>query len=254
MLMKHDYGCRRWCLRCIFRSRRAYDSECDMYAYPRIHMMCPIWRQMLLLFWDMSSFVWPMSLVMNSIGGLQTWASLPSTCLGTSKEQCANTESGCAIRAHCRESASDCDSSTLLEDYLLLNFFEICYVNLHVTNFEMELWIVSVVWVKSKASSHLRCLGTIEQCTKHMLKMCKESALDRDSSILLGDFLFASRGREIPGGPIRKLSLARAAASNSRGDREHVNIEYVFSFCHDMSLVAWKYTRGSFRHRRFVVF
>ena len=116
-------------------------------------------------------------------------------------------------------------------------------------------WVVNCIGgLKSKASSHLRCLGTIEQCTKHMLKMCKESALDRDSSILLGDFLFASRGREIPGGPIRKLSLARAAASNSRGDREHVNIEYVFSFCHDMSLVAWKYTRGSFRHRRFVVF
>lgn len=75
----------------------------------------------------------------------------------------------------------------------------------------------------------MRCLVTIEQCTKHMLKMCKELALDCDNSILLGDFLFASRGREIPGGPIRKLSLARAAASDSKGEHEHVNIEYVFS-------------------------
>ena len=222
MLMKHDYGCRRWCLRCIFRSRRAYDSECDMYAYPRIHMMCPIWRQMLLLFWDMSSFVWPMSLVMNSIGGLQTWASLPSTCLGTSKEQCANTESGCAIRAHCRESASDCDSSTLLEDYLLLNFFEICYVNLHVTNFEMELWIVSVVWVKSKASSHLRCLGTIEQCTKHMLKMCKvESALDRPRQLnFVGGF-----------------SICKQRPGNSR--RANKKAEFSQSCCQQFERRPW---------------
>ena len=91
---------------------------------------------------------------------------------------------------------------------------------------------------KVKLLSHLRWLGTIEQCTKHISKMCKELALDCDSSILLGDFLFASRGREIPGVTSRILSLARAAASNSKGDHEHVNFEYVFSFCHDMSLVA----------------
>lgn len=187
-----------------------------------------------------------MSRVMNCIGGLQTWASLPSTCLETSKEQCTNTESGCAITAHCRESASDCDSSTLLEDFIFCSTY-LLYVNLHVDQFEIELWIVSVV-SNDNLLFHVRCLGTIEQCTKHILKMCKDLALDCDSSVLLGDFLFTSRGRETPGVTLRILGLARAAASNSKGDHEHVNFEYVFSFCHDMSLVAWKHARGSFRH------
>ena len=96
------------------------------------------------VFWHMSRFVWPMSRVMNCIGGLQSWASLPSTCLETSKEQCTNTESGCAVTAHCLESASDCDSSTLLEDFIFCSTY-LLYVNLHVDQFEIELWIVSVV-------------------------------------------------------------------------------------------------------------
>ena len=30
-------------------------------------------------------------------------------------------------------------------------------------------------------SLHVRCLGTIEQCTNHILKMCKDLALDSDT-------------------------------------------------------------------------
>ena len=100
-------------------------------------------------------------------------------------------------------------------------------------SYELYRWSQTIIF-----SLHVRCLGTIEQCTKHILKMCKDLALDCDSSVLLGDFLFTSRGRETPGVTLRILGLARAAASNSKGDHEHVNFEYVFSFCHDMSLVA----------------